>query len=56
MIAALCEFRPISKNEFLEVIPTYLRLATSKEHAKHLDVILDIIAMDEYDTEIEWLI
>ena len=53
MIAALCEFRPISKNEFLEVIPTYLRLATSKEHAKHLDVILDIIAMDEYDTEIE---
>lgn len=53
MIAALCEFRPISKNEFLEVVPTYLRLATSKEHAKHLDAILDIIAKDEYYSEIE---
>ena len=51
MIDALVEFRPISKSEFLDVIPPYLRLATSKEHAKYLDVILDIIAMEE--TEIE---
>jgi superfamily I DNA and/or RNA helicase/very-short-patch-repair endonuclease len=47
MIDALCEFKPISKSEFLEMIPTYLRVATSKEHAKYLDTILNIIAEDE---------
>jgi hypothetical protein len=47
MIAALCEFKPISKSEFLEVIPPYLRSATSTEHGKYLEQVLNIIAEDE---------
>ena len=47
MIDALCEFKPISKNEFLEVIPSYLRKAIAKEHGKYLDQVLNIIAEDE---------
>ena len=47
MIAALCEFKPISKSEFLEVIPPYLRSATAKEHGKYLEQVLSIIAEDE---------
>jgi len=47
MIAALCVFKPISKSEFLEVIPPYLRSSTSTEHGKHLDQVLNIIAEDE---------
>ena len=49
MIAALCEFQPISKSEFLEVIPAYLRSATSNEHGKYIEQVLSIIAEDEYD-------
>lgn len=49
MIDALCEFKPISKNEFLEVIPAYLRNATSKEHGQYLEQVLNIIAKDEED-------
>ncbi|MCW8832684.1 MAG: AAA domain-containing protein, partial [Colwellia sp.] len=47
MIAALCEFKPISKSEFLEVIPPYLRSATSTEHGRYLEQVLNIIAEDE---------
>ncbi|MEZ8990202.1 DUF4011 domain-containing anti-phage protein Hhe [Vibrio breoganii] len=47
MIAALCEFRPISKSEFLEVVPPYLRSATSTAHGKYLEQVLNIIAEDE---------
>jgi hypothetical protein len=44
MIAALCEFKPISKSEFLETIPPYLRSSTSKNHGKYLEQVLNIIA------------
>lgn len=47
MIAALCEFKPISKSEFLEMIPSYLRSATSTAHGKYLEQVLNIIAEDE---------
>ena len=47
MIAALCEFKPISKSEFLENIPPYLRSATSTKHGKYLEQVLNIIAEDE---------
>lgn len=47
MIAALCEFKPITKSEFLEVIPPYLRSATSTAHGKYLEQVLNIIAEDE---------
>ncbi|QNR79790.1 DUF4011 domain-containing anti-phage protein Hhe [Piscirickettsia salmonis] len=47
MIAAFCEFKPISKSEFLEVIPPYLRSATSTAHGKYLEQVLNIIAEDE---------
>ena len=48
MSLALVEYKPISKNEFLEVIPDYLRIKTSREEAKaHLDIVLQIIA--KYD-------
>jgi very-short-patch-repair endonuclease len=47
MIAALCEFKPISKSEFLEVIPPYLRSAVSTAHGKYIEQVLNIIADDE---------
>lgn len=47
MIDALCEFRPISKSEFLEKIPDYLRKGTSPEHGKFIESVLNIIAEDE---------
>lgn len=50
MIAALCEFKPISKSEFLEMIPPYLRSATSTAHGKHLEQVLNIIAEDEQES------
>lgn len=49
MIDALCEFKPISKNEFLEVIPSYLRKAISPEHGQYLEQVLNIIAEDEQE-------
>lgn len=50
MVDALCEFRPISKSEFLEVIPSYLRDATAKEHGQqYLEQVLTIIADDEQE-------
>ena len=42
MIADLCEFKPISKSEFLEVIPPYLRSATSTAHGKYLEKVLKL--------------
>lgn len=50
MIDALCEFRPVSKSEFLELIPNYLRVGTAKEHGRYLDQVLNIIAEDEEET------
>tara|TARA_B100001059_G_C17822287_1_gene579070 strand:- start:2067 stop:2714 length:648 start_codon:yes stop_codon:yes gene_type:complete len=47
MVDALWEFKPISKSEFLEKVPPYLRSATSKEHGKYLEKVLGIIAEDE---------
>ena len=48
LLEALVEYKPVSKNEFLEVIPDYLRIKTSREEAKaHLDIVLQIIA--KYD-------
>jgi very-short-patch-repair endonuclease len=49
MIAALCEFKPISKSEFLEVIPPYLRSATSNEQGIYLEQVLNIVAEDEQE-------
>lgn len=53
MIAALCEFKPISKNEFLEVIPPYLRSATSNKDGKYLEQVLRIIAEEEQEENIK---
>ena len=50
MIAALCEFKPISKSEFLEVIPPYIRSATAKEHGIYLEQVLNIVADDEQES------
>lgn len=52
MIDALCEFRPISKNEFLELIPPYLRRGTAPEHGKYIEQVLNIIAEDEEEASI----
>lgn len=49
MIDALCEFTPISKSEFLEVIPSYLRSATAKGHGQYLEQVLNIIAEAEQE-------
>ncbi|MEQ3513526.1 DUF4011 domain-containing anti-phage protein Hhe [Pseudoalteromonas sp. BZB3] len=49
MVAALCEYRPISKSEFLEFIPEYLRSGTSKKHGCYLDQVLRVIAGEEED-------
>jgi len=53
MIDALCEFTPISKNEFLEFIPAYLRNGTSLKHGKYIEHVLNIIAEDEEELESE---
>jgi len=48
LIEALLEYRPVSKSEFLEVMPSYLRQKISNEEARgHLDIVLQIIA--KYD-------
>jgi superfamily I DNA and/or RNA helicase len=49
MVAALCEFKPISKNEFLEVIPSYLRNTTASEQGVYLEQVLNIIADNEQE-------
>lgn len=50
MIDALCEFRPISKSEFLEMIPPYIRTGTSPEHGEFIESVLNIIAEDEKES------
>ncbi|MFK3976465.1 DUF4011 domain-containing anti-phage protein Hhe [Shewanella vesiculosa] len=49
MIAALCEFKPISKSEFLEMVPAYLRNSTSSEQGIYLEKVLNIIAETEQE-------
>jgi len=49
MIVALCEYKPISKSDFLELIPPYLRTATSTAHDIYLEQVLNIIAEDEQE-------
>lgn len=51
MIAALCEFKPISKSEFLEMIPAYLRNSTDSEQGKYLEQVLNIIAESEQEVD-----
>lgn len=44
MLDALLHYRPCSKAEFLETIPTYLRQNTEKSEGEFLEQVLDIIA------------
>ncbi|ABZ76310.1 conserved hypothetical protein [Shewanella halifaxensis HAW-EB4] len=53
MIAALCEFKPISKSEFLEMIPSYLRNTTAAEQGVYLEQVLNIIADNEQELSID---
>lgn len=48
MLEALLEYKPLSKSEFLEFIPSYLRLGTDKNEGKYLNQIFDIMDK-EYD-------
>ncbi|MES9874191.1 MAG: DUF4011 domain-containing anti-phage protein Hhe [Candidatus Sedimenticola sp. 6PFRAG7] len=43
MLEALLEYTPISKVEFLEMIPSYIRKATEAKEGKYLDQVFDII-------------
>jgi very-short-patch-repair endonuclease len=43
MLEALLEFLPITKSEFVEMIPLYLRQATNAAEGKYLDQVLRII-------------
>lgn len=47
MLAALVAHRPVSKSEFLERIPAYLRQETSAAEAKFLKQVFDIITTDQ---------
>jgi very-short-patch-repair endonuclease len=51
MVEALLEFMPITKSEFVEMIPLYLRQATSGEEGKYLDQVLSIIEQSEVDVK-----
>ncbi|MEH6446777.1 MAG: DUF4011 domain-containing anti-phage protein Hhe [Oceanospirillaceae bacterium] len=51
MIAALCEFKPISKSEFLEMVPSYLRNATESVQGEYLEQVLNIIAESEQEMD-----
>ena len=51
MIEAFLEFMPVSKSEFLEMLPLYLRQATDTREAKHLDRVLKMIEESEVDAE-----
>jgi hypothetical protein len=52
MIAALCEFKPISKSEFLEMVPAYLRNSTASEQGGYLEQVLNIISASEQELSI----
>jgi very-short-patch-repair endonuclease len=43
MLEALLQFKPTSRVEFLEMIPSYIRLATEGAEGRYLDQIHDII-------------
>jgi very-short-patch-repair endonuclease len=47
MIDALCEFRPVTKSEFVEFIPGYLRNGTSSRQGVYLEQVLNIISEAE---------
>jgi superfamily I DNA and/or RNA helicase/very-short-patch-repair endonuclease len=53
MIDALVEFRPVSKSEFQEFIPGYLRNNTNAQQGHYLDQVLNIIAEDERELGIQ---
>lgn len=46
MIESLLEYMPINRAEFLELIPSYIRSATSSEEGKFLDQVLEIIELN----------
>lgn len=50
MLDALCEFKPASKSEFIELIPGYLRSSTSPKQGVFIEKVLNIIAEAELDT------
>jgi very-short-patch-repair endonuclease len=45
MLEALLKSRPMSKGEFLEVIPEYLRSGTASDEWQHLDHVLEIVSL-----------
>lgn len=47
MLEALLEFRPVSKAEFAETLPLYLRQTTSSAEGRYLERVLRMIAEDE---------
>jgi very-short-patch-repair endonuclease len=51
MLEALLEFTPITRSEFVEKVPLYLRQATSGEEGKYLDQVLSIIEQSEVDAQ-----
>lgn len=51
MLEALLEFRPISKSEFQESIPAFLREGIDGKQGKYLEPVLNIIAEDEMEDE-----
>ncbi|AHE97556.1 DUF4011 domain-containing anti-phage protein Hhe [Thioalkalivibrio paradoxus] len=51
MIEAFLEYKPVSKSEFLEMFPLYLRQATDTREATYLDRVLKIIEESEVDAE-----
>ncbi|WP_295405935.1 DUF559 domain-containing protein [uncultured Thiocystis sp.] len=53
MLEALLEFMPMTKSEFVERIPPYLRQATNAQEGKYLDRVLRIIEEAETETETE---
>jgi len=50
MLEALLEFTPVTKSEFVELIPLYLRQATNADEGKYLEQVLKIIEEGEQAT------
>ena len=49
MLEALLEYRPLTKSEFVELIPLYLRQATSSHEGKYLEQVLRMIEESEME-------
>lgn len=49
MIETLCSLRPLSRSEFMAVVPVYLLQATSDEQLKFIDPVLGVIGQCEAD-------